>query len=605
MLGDITLHSNLGQPLRATVPVRADADEQLDGSCFSLVRPERTDDFTYLTQASLALEEVNGRLQLRIRSPQAISEPFVRLLIQADCGQGRVNRVFTLLLDPEELSPSLSAAGQNVPPARQDATVTDIGLSWEVRQGETLQSIAAGLYPGKARMQRRMVRAMRDANVELRGIAANGALPDGSVISIPALKPSVPQALEPEIAPRKPGKARITAQSVSLKPAAEPLEKTPPQPASVAGAGEFRLKLSSEGLDLSVLGKLTEAQRQQLHEKQRLLDADDQVANTLSMKNRIMQLESELGELKVALAKTNSHLAASQRLAVVPAHQPAQTSPGILDKLLGGLESVSLLGMAGVSLILALLVSVWWRWRRRQAEAWLEAELSQEFSPDPAYANPVPSHSEPPPAVTAETAVAAPASEKAQEDDFYHGPTSIFDTPSEAVTFTEAESVLDEADLYLAYGWSNRAIELLQEYLEKHPDDVQLWKKLFETYSVQGMKQEFEQLALRCQATMDDSGLWVLVQKLGRQLDAENPLYSFSPETVSEAPADAALAAPLIPTLDTPLEFVLDDKVPEVKEAQHEANKESESLDIDPLFPDLFETTKKDPDSGPGAEKHS
>ena len=263
MLGDIALHSNLGQPLRAWFRFGQTRTSRWMISCFSLVRPERQDDFTYLTQARLELEEVNGQLQLSIRSQHAISEPFIRLLIQADCGQGRFNRVFTVLLDPEGLvSPSL-----------------------------------------------------------------------------PALKSSVPLVVKHEVAPRKPRKARIIAKPASAKPATNPLEKSPPVPATVAGEVEFRLKLSSEALDLSALGKLTEEQRQQFREKQRLLDADDQVANTLSMKNRIMQLESEIGELQVALAKTNSHLAMSERLAIAPANKPAQTSSGLLDKLFGGLES--------------------------------------------------------------------------------------------------------------------------------------------------------------------------------------------------------------------------------------------------------------------------
>jgi len=528
MLGDIALHSNLGQPLRATVPLRTEVGEQLDDSCFSLVRPAQQDDFTYLTQARLALEEVNGRLELKIRSQHAISEPFVRLLVQADCGQGRFNRAFTVLLDPEELvSPPLPIAAQDASPARQ-------------------------------------------ADTRIR--------------------------VKPEAALRKP---RTPSKPVRATPAAESLEKFPSVPALVAGEGEFRLKLSSGELDLSLLGKLTEEQRQHLREKQRLLDADDQVANTLSMKNRIMQLETEIGEMQAALAKTNKHLAMSERLAVAPANIPVQTSPSMLDTLFGGLESLSLRGLAGVSLILALLLSVWWRWRRQQAETWLDNELSQEFQPDATYVVPAPLRGEKP------SSAAVTVSETIQEDDFYHGPTSIFGAESESVTFTEAESVLDEADLYLAYGWSNRAIELLQGYLEKHPDDIQLWKKLFETYSAQEMKQEFEQLALRCQATMDDSGLRVLVQKLGRQLDAGNPLYSSSLEMENVVPADTDITAPPLPALDTPLEFVLDDKAPEVKEEQPEAMKESKNLELDPLFPDLFETTKKDTESGPGEEKGS
>lgn len=515
MLGDVVLHSSLGQPLRAVIPVRANADEQLDAGCFSLARPEQQDDFTYLTQARLDLEEVDGQSQLNIRSQHAISEPFIRLLVQADCGHGRFSRVFTLLLDPEE-----------------------------------------AVAP-----------------------------------SPPALKSAVPPVAEPVLAPRKPRKVRIPA-----KPdAARRGRKKPPETEPVAGEGTFRLKLSSAGLDLSILGKLSEEQRQQLREKQRLLDADDQVANMLSMKNRIMQLESEIGEMKVALARTNRRLAMSERLAAVPENKPIQASPGIFDRLPGGLDSLSLRGLAGVGLILALLLSVWWRWRGRKAEAWLEKELSQEFSPDAAHSLPAALQGE------KHAVMPAPASgNNGQEDDFYHDVTSVFDTSGEAVTLTEASSVLDEADLYLAYGWSNRAIELLQEYLEKHQDDTQLWKKLFETYSVLGMKQEFEQLALRCRATMDDSGLRVLVQKLGRQLDPANPLYAATAEAASDALADAP--APPAGTLDTPLEFVLDDRAHGVEETQAEGWKEEDGLGLDPLFPDLFEGTKTSPDNEPGAE---
>jgi len=418
----------------------------------------------------------------------------------------------------------------------------------------------------------------------------------------PARQAETPDRVKPEVAPRKARKLRKTrppTTAVSAISATGALEKSSSVLASVAGEGEFRLKLSSEELDLSVLGKLTEEQRQHLREKQRLLDADDQVANTLSMKNRIMQLEAEIGEMQAALAKTNMHLAMSERQAIAPAIKPGQTSPGMLDKLFGGLERITLGSLAGVSLVLALLLSVWWRWRRRQAETWLENELGQEFPANAPYVAPSPFYGE---EASVPTAL---ATEKAPEEDLYNGPASIFGADTNAVTFTEAESVLDEADLYLAYGWSNRAIELLQGYLEKHPDDVQLWKKLFETYSAQEMKLEFEQLALRCQATMDDSGLWVLVQKLGRQLDAENPLYFSSPEAESAAPGDLDIPAPLLPALDTPLEFVLEDKPSEVKEEQPAVMAESKDMDLDPLFPDLFETTKKDAEDRPGEEKGS
>lgn len=540
MLGEIAAHSYLGQIFRATIPLTPGAGEELDSRCFTLIRPARQDGGAYLSQAHLGLEHKKGQQYLSIRSTNAINEPFVQLLLQADCGQGRLEREFVVLLDPEERA-SLQAPVVARDPAREP-------------QAES--------PPESVRASRRP-RMAPPASHKSTGIAEQSRQA-GAVASDGTARRS---RSESPVAPR-------TAES-----------------------GEFRLRLSSsEELDLSMLGKLSEEQRQQLREKQRLLDADDQVANTLSMKNRIMQLESQLDQLQAELAKTNNRLASSTPQAPVPAPVSVPSSPPLTDRLLAVGDNISFRGMAGVGLILALLLSVWWRWRRRQAETWLDAELSQEFPANEAYHQPVAQQEGKPAAVPAQVA------ENGKEDDFYHSVTSIFDTESESVTFTEAESVLDEADLYLAYGWANRAVELLQEYLEKHPEDTLLWKKLFETYSSQGMKQEFEQLALRCQATVDDSGLWVLVQKLGRQLDEENPLYLASPEQQLEEQAASSAPEPEASALDTPLEFVLDDREPEAVNPEA-ANKvepvrEAESLELDPLFPELLDEVKKETGGG-------
>ncbi len=532
MLGEIAAHSYLGQVFRATIPLSPGAGEELDGRCFTLIRPARQDGSVYLSHAHLGLEQKKGKHYLSIRSANVINEPFVQLLIQADCGQGRLEREFVVLLDPEERAPV------QAPVVTRD------------EQEPQVES-----PPEPVRAPRRS-RVMQPAS------------------------PAAPKSAALANQPRQESAAARGSGARRSRPEA-------PAAARTAESGEFRLRLSSsEELDLSMLGKMSEEQRQQLREKQRLLDADDQVANTLSMKNRIMQLESQLDQLQAELVKTNNRLASSAPPAPVPAPVSVPSSLSLTDRLLAVGENISFRGMAGVGLILALLLSVWWRWRRRQAEAWLDAELGQEFPVNEAYHMPVAPQDDKPAAAPVQ------AAENGKEDDFYHSVTSLFDTESESVTFTEAESVLDEADLYLAYGWANRAVELLQEYLEKHPEDPLLWKKLFETYSSQGMKQEFEQLALRCQATQDDSGLWVLVQKLGRQLDEGNPLYLASPEQPGES-AGNAVPEPEVPDLDAPLEFVLADREPETVK-QEEPAREGESLELDPLFPELVDEVKKD-----------
>lgn len=581
--GELTVHSHLGQPLRASIPLKAGPDEELDARCFSLARPEGQSDYaSYLTQARLELVDTGGQLQLKIRSAQAVNEPFLRLLVQGNCGQGHLGREFTLLLDPLDAqirSPAAASELQIPKPQEQYA--------WQARQGETLRSIAASLYPREKRMQRSLLRAIREANPELRDTPADALLPDGVMVQMPAQRPvaSVP---EPSITAA--GKPRVVREAVKKPEAHSPAEPSQvTQPA--AAEGGFRLKLSTSDLDLSMVGKMTEAQRQQLREKQLLLDADDQVANTLSMKNRIRQLEEQIDGMQKALEQTNNRMLLSEKMTTPAAQKAAPVLPDAGERE-SWLENTSFRSMAGVGLIVALTISGWWRWRRRQAEAQLESELEHEFlvSEMPRYQPLTPSSPGQHKASMAKPQAAD------QEEDFLSSATSIFAPEGESVTFTEAESVLDEADLYMAYGWANRAIELLQEYLEKHPDDIQLWKKLFEIYSSQGMKQEFEQLALRCQATMDDSGLWVLVQKLGRQLDAENPLYLSSPEEREEGTLQPSSepGEGEVPTLDTPLDFVLDDKEP----PRQDAGTENRHLELDPLFPELDQNTRLLPGNG-------
>lgn len=557
LLGDLTVHSHLGQPLRASIPIRVEPDEALDGRCFSLARPEgQGNDASYLTQARFDLAGRGGQFQLMIRTAQAINEPFLRLLVQGDCGQGHLSREFTLLLDPVEYSQAgLPSAGSPVDAGPQIQKEPE-RIALNARPDEAVRSSAASPYPREKRVRRG---SLRTANPSLRGMPGDAPLPEGGVAQEPASRPAAPE-------------------------------------------GGFRLRLSTSGLDLSKVGTMTEAQRQQLREKQLLLDADDQVANTLSMKNRIRQLEEQINSMQKVLEQTSSRMQMSEKLALpaapkaasAPPPAPAIKAPAAGE---GWLENTSFRSMAGVGLILALLVSGWWRWRRRQAEVQLEAEFEQEFAASdmPQRASSV----QPRPEQTPSGAEKPQTAD--QDDDFLHA-SSIFADESTSVTVTETESVLDEADLYLAYGWANRAIESLQNYLEKHPDDVPLWKKLFEIYSSQGMKQEFEQLALRCQATVNDTGLWVLVQKLGRQLDAANPLYLESPEEREQAASGEGAAEEAdLPTLNAPLEFVLD----EARASGPEADKDAGHLGLDPLFSDLDQNTKLLPDRENGDKARS
>lgn len=594
-LGDIAVHSRLGQPLRATVPVLSAPGETVEDNCLSLgKRPQQGDDGSvYLTQGRLSLETADGRKHIKIVGYQAISEPFITLRVQVDCAQssGRYSRVFTVLLDPEEyISAPTSSSGParealvevRLPAAGTRGDAPRAGNSWEIRPGDTLPGIAAAIYPDSHKMQRRMVKAIVHANPQLAGNAGVNDLPAGTVIQIPALRrvTETPSSLEKS--------RRSQPQSPSMKLSSQGQAEAPVQEKNRQPEEQgFRLKLSTGEVDTSSLGKMTEEQRLRLREKQLLLDADNQIANSLALKSRIKQLEDQLAELQVQLKKTDGRLtAAEQQQAASPAAQasapaaepkpeatPApvvavnkevpQSSGDFIDALADSARWLVLGLIASVGVFVGLI-----RHRRAREETLLKNELAEEALEESKVYRFAPKAVEtasPTAAATAAADQAEPETAEGEAPLSTMPSTTLYGLEGETVTFTEAESVLEEADLYLAYGWGSRAVELLQDYLEKHQEDRQIWLKLFEIYRVQNMKAEFAKLAARFEPVGDPEA-WRKVQVLGQELDPGNPLYGdmssaalgATPEAIVEIklPEEAPPQEP--EKNDDPLNFSLD-----------------------------------------------
>lgn len=543
MLGDVKLHSWLGEPLHVSIPIRAGTEEQLDGSCFHLGRPSPSDEYdSYLTQGKLTLEESATGLKLRLTTSKPVNSPFLNIIVEARCGQGLQRREFVLLLDPPDHSASVvkpkpsELHSINSTPAPASSYVRQ-GEIYTLLAGESINDIVERLYPGDAQMQRRMAKEIKRANPEISQYSRKRPFPENRSIHIPDMNalPPVSEKLVPVVQsvlsagePERPVKLIVKSESLALK----------------SKPAVFQLRLSGDILDMSVVGSMSEEQRQFLREKQLLLEADDQVAAMMSIKNRISQLESTIEEMKLALDQASrasaegspEHVAVNDVVMTeTPDRQPDQAFQiNIRDmdwRQLVGNDSVR--SMAGALLILLLLLSSWWRWRQSRAEAKLNTLFGHQFEAEPEQTMQFepPVRSDPLPAETgipaASHRTAREKNEMAQQGEDIHYPTTIFGATDDIVTVTETESVLDEADLYLAYGWGKRAIDLLLSHLDRYPNDVPLLKKMFEAYHALGMKNEFEQLAVQSQS-IDDSGLRILVQKLGRALDEESPLYQNS-----------------------------------------------------------------------------
>lgn len=275
-IGEITLQSRLGEPLRAQVSLTIDNGERIDDSCLSLLAPNPDTDSTgYLTRAELTIKTEGARQYIAIVSHKQFNDAFARLWLQIKCpGMGSISKTLTVLPDLSEPAPQTPITPPVVPASTQD----------------TLSQPAQETH-----------------------------------VNAPASNPGSTKTLPPPV------KKHDTSRKV------HPVRKQHPSSAQsinkTGRTGYFRLKLSGDPIDESRIGKISPEERAFLLERQKLLDADDQTASFLALQNQVKLLQDELGAIKSQLAQ----LGAASSIAPVAASaatadMPAQRKPAIAAK---------------------------------------------------------------------------------------------------------------------------------------------------------------------------------------------------------------------------------------------------------------------------------
>lgn len=106
-LGELNVHSSLGQPLHATVSILG-ASATTAADCFSLTPSE--DGIASPLRSQLSLEQTGGQTLLHIRTPYAVNDPIAQFVLVSDC-EGRLRRDYIVLLDPPvQVAPAISQA---------------------------------------------------------------------------------------------------------------------------------------------------------------------------------------------------------------------------------------------------------------------------------------------------------------------------------------------------------------------------------------------------------------------------------------------------------------------------------------------------------------
>ncbi|MBM5570378.1 MULTISPECIES: FimV/HubP family polar landmark protein [Deefgea] len=114
-LGRLNVLSGLGQPFRGEIDLVSVQPGEADSLVVSLAPPEAfaTAQISYPPSA-LGLrfnieKRANGQYYVTVNSAQAITEPFLDLLVELNWASGRIQREYTALIDPVGYAPSVSS----------------------------------------------------------------------------------------------------------------------------------------------------------------------------------------------------------------------------------------------------------------------------------------------------------------------------------------------------------------------------------------------------------------------------------------------------------------------------------------------------------------
>lgn len=592
-LGRVAVRSGLGEPLQAELEItRITAEERASlqigvapATQFQAANVERSPVLNGVTFE--VVQRPDGRTVVRIGGNQAVTTPFVDLLVQAQSSSGTLQRSYTLLFDPPDLRTPPSAP-EPVPaattattseaadttrrtaaaPRRNTATPQAATRGVRVRTGDTASELAnARRYRGVSldQMLVGMLRANPNAFIDNN----INRLKTGAVLDVPS---------RADVAAINPDEARqlIAAQSRDfnefrrrLAGAAQPQQANAERQASGQVQTEVsEPKAAATPADKLTLSKPTAPAAAPTPEDK--IAADKQQAERQAREAELNRNLQELQKIDQATANTEAPTTAPEVAppppevqapevpsivpplpTVVPLPEPTEaptpaptpepeslwTNPWVLGGA-GGLAATALGGLA------------FWRWRQRK-----QAQTAEEATP-----------------FAAALAAATPPTLLATVDDETDGateaaalteaPTEVAtEPPTEAVTEAPSEEPVDpvaEADVFLSYGRDRQAEEILLEALRTEPDRLEIYHKLLDIQAQRGDQSAFEALAKDVYAlTQGDGPDWEVAREMGYALDPDNPLYrgrdaaaALAAKAAADAAARAAAEAAAPPTLD-------------------------------------------------------
>jgi len=266
-LGDVTVQSRLGQPLRASIAYALASHEQLTDSCVTLGLGATASGLPGIGRASVSIAD--GTILLTGRTP--VREPMVAARINVDCAYtANLSREYMLFIDPA--SPAFNEQAAVQTPAalpasaaretpretervaarrtRAERTTTPIGKTtrYRVQPGDTLGDVVerienrpVGFWPA--------VNTVFEANPDAFIDNDMNKLKAGSWLTIPSFDGSEPVVASVALTVGSASAAPATAAEVTTIQETAPVETAPSETPSALSDGSNDLSPVTTGLE--------------------------------------------------------------------------------------------------------------------------------------------------------------------------------------------------------------------------------------------------------------------------------------------------------------------------------------------------------------------
>lgn len=551
-LGEITLNSELNEPLDAEI-VLLNSGELEDGQMLvSLASPEAFEragisrDFFY-SQMQFSISRNSDDLHIiEIVTEQPVVEPYLNFLIQLQWPAGRVMREYTLLLDlpiytdtqqPVSVQPAAVTAPKPAPTPETLAAYREplSGDQHQVITGDTLWNVAVRLRPGNTTVLQTMDSLYRhNADAFVEGDA--NRIKAGSVLRLPSfdeIRVEAGDTVAAQIGLKNPSIASaeleqangVTLDSSSVYPEAPLVDDGRLELASAFGEEQVDAD-ADEASDSGLTAPQSDNQSAS-NEASQVSQLSEQLAVANDEVNKAQQENIELRErlalLEAQVATMVALLEQAEKTAAIPTASAAtKTSPENLQSQRLGQQLAAVpvyFWLAIVAIILVLVVLL-----ARKSSQQHSSSRSDELAMAGGY-----EEYEETSAATVSNQNELEALEDLELDPednlFDKQDEDIFDMDEEPDTgevFEMTVEAVAEADVFLSLGKTAEAIAVLEEARAEDSGDASSRLKLMEILFREDRREELKTLFDEIEATGDKTAIEMAAIIIGPDSQPDN-----------------------------------------------------------------------------------